>query len=278
LANRRRGFTLIEAVMAIALTGIVITVVAVFIVPATTAYFDSAARTQLGDQADTALRRISRDLALALPNSARVTADGLALELIPVSGAARYAVESGDPLQFGTADASFSIVGPPLTIGHTSQQLAWYNLGAGTPDADAYTLNNVRTSTNAPGTTNLVTMTTGGVGLPNALQAPPYRVYAIESPVTYRCDMSSSPGTLTRHTGYGFVATQPNPPSGGTAAVLARNVASCKFSFDPAAITARYGLVTLQITLLDRKPKDAPDLASAEAVSLYHTVHVDNLP
>ena len=42
-----RGFTLIEAVMVIAITGVVIAMVAIFIVPATTAYFASAARAQL---------------------------------------------------------------------------------------------------------------------------------------------------------------------------------------------------------------------------------------
>ncbi|MEE8613800.1 MAG: type II secretion system protein, partial [Roseateles sp.] len=73
-AGRPRGFTLIEAVMVIAITGVVIGIVALFIAPATTAYFSSSARAQLGDAADTALRRIARDLAQSLPNSARVSA------------------------------------------------------------------------------------------------------------------------------------------------------------------------------------------------------------
>jgi MSHA biogenesis protein MshO len=150
--RRQQGFTLIEAVMTIAITGIVIGVVSVFIVPATTAYFSSAARAQLSDQADTALRRIARDLAQALPNSARVSASGQSLELIPVSGAARYAVNTATALQFGVSPIpDFAIVGPPLKLSHASQQLAWFNLGAGTPDADAYTLANVRTSTTAAG-------------------------------------------------------------------------------------------------------------------------------
>ena len=80
-------------------------------------------------------------------------ASGRSVELIPVSGGARYATESGDPLQFGTtpADTSFSIVGPALRLSRASQQLAWFNLGAGISDADAYTLANVRTATTAAG-------------------------------------------------------------------------------------------------------------------------------
>lgn len=264
-----RGFTLIEAVMVIAITGVVIGVVSLFIVPATTAYFASAQRARLGDQADTALRRITRDLAQALPNSVRVSASGLSLELIPVSGAARYAVDSGDTLLFGTVDTSFAIVGPPLTISHASQQLAWSNLGAGTPDADAYTLANVRTSSNAAGSAAVVGLT--GAALPNALQAPPYRVYAIEPPVSYRCDLATR--TLTRHTGYGFQAIQPDPPAAGSSAVLARNLESCRFGYDAGAVTARYALVTVQLGLQDRGAD-----TQGETVSLYHAVHVDNLP
>lgn len=257
-----QGFTLIEAVMVIAITGVVIAMVAIFIVPATTAYFASAARAQLGDEADTALRRITRDLAGALPNSARIR--GGSLELIPVSSAARYAVESGDRLAFGTPDTSFSIVGPALTLKSGNQKLAWYNLGAGVPDADAYTQANVRTATNGAGNVTSVNIT--GAALPNALQAPPYRVYAIESPVTYRCDLAAQ--TLTRHTGYGFFSTQQDPPGGGNAAVLARHVTACTFSYDQPAITSRYALITLQLQLTSQ----------GETVSLYHTVHVDNLP
>lgn len=263
-AALQRGFTLIESVMVIAIAGIVITIVSVFIVPATTAYFASAARARLGDHADTALRRMARDLTLALPNSVRVSTSGLSVELIPVSGAARYATESGDTLRFGAVDASFAIVGPSLKLSHASQQLAWYNLGAGIPDADAYTLSNVRTTNTAAG--NATSIGISGAPLSNALQAPPYRVYAIEPPVSYRCDLAAK--TLTRYSGYGFNATQPDPPSGGSSAVLARNVESCVFNFNAGAATARYALVTLQLALKDQ----------GETVTLYHGVHADNLP
>lgn len=250
--------------MVITITGVVIGVLSVFILPATTAYLTSSARAQMGDQADLALRRMARDLALALPNSVRVSASGQSVELIPVSGAARYATESGDTLQFGTPDTSFDIVGPALKLSHASQQLAWYNLGASIPDADAYTLSNVRTATSAAGSTTNVGIS--GAALPNPLLAPPFRVYAIEPPVSYRCDTAAK--TLTRHTGYGFNATQPDPPTGGSSAVLARDVAACAFDFNPSAVAARHGLVTLQISLS----------RNGETVSLYHAVHADNLP
>lgn len=254
--------------MVIAISGVVVAMVAIFIVPAVTAYFASATRARLSDEADTALRRIGRDLSAALPNSVRIT--GNSVELIPVSGAARYAVgtEAGDPLLFGTADTSFAIVGPALRLASGNQRLAWYNLGNGVPDADAYTLANVRVSSTAAG--NATSVAIAGAVLPNSLQAPPYRVYAIEQPVSYRCDTTA--GTLTRYTGYGFLSTQPDPPSGGSAAVLAQHVQSCSFSYSTPNITARYALVTLSIQL------GASNYGGAESVTLYHTVHVDNLP
>lgn len=257
--------------MTIVLTGIVITIVSVFIVPATDAYFASAARAQLGDRADNAMRRIARDLTGALPNSVRVT--GNSLELIPVSGAARYATDAAGALQFGVSPIpNFAIVGPALKISHASQQLAWYNLGAGTPDADAYIGANVRASNNAVGNATNVGLT--GAALPSALQAPPFRVYAIEPPVTYRCDLVAR--TLTRYSGYGFSATQPDPPAGGTSALLAHHVSGCNFKFDAAAVGARYALVSLELSLQDRDP--LPTDPPVETVTLYHAVHVDNLP
>ena len=254
--------------MVIAITGVVIAMVAIFIVPSVTAYFSSSTRAQLGDEADTALRRMTRDLAAALPNSVRIANNSV--ELIPVSAAARYAVgsEAGDPLVFGAVDSSFAIVGPALKLSAGNQRLAWYNLGNGVPDADAYTLANVRVASNAAG--NVTNVNISGAALPVPLQAAPYRVYAIEQPVTYRCDTAA--GTLTRYTGYGFQASQPNPPSGGSVAVLARRVQSCSFSYDAPAITARYALVTLSLQL------GATSSGGNEVVTLYHTVHVDNLP
>lgn len=264
--------------MVIAITGVVIAMVAIFIVPSITAYFSSSTRAQLGDEADTALRRMTRDLAAALPNSVRITSgsNNIGVELIPVSAAARYAVgsEAGDPLVFGNVsspDTSFAIVGPALKLSAGNQRLAWYNLGNGVPDADAYTLANVRVASNAAGNvSNVSNVNISGAALPVPLQAAPYRVYAIEQPVTYRCDTAA--GTLTRYTGYGFQTSQPNPPSGGSVAVLARRVQSCSFSYDTPAITARYALVTLSLQL------GATSSGGNEVVTLYHTVHVDNLP
>lgn len=263
--------------MVISIVGVLAAMVARFIVAPVQAYLGTQARAALIDQADLALRRIGRDLRIALPNSARVNAAGTALELIPTRGAARYLVDSGDALQFGVVDTSFDLIGPALNVG-ASQQLAFYNLGSGVVGSDAYAANasatdqatsNRRTSTSAAGTVGTISMSSLA-GLPAAGLAPPYRVFAVDAPVTYRCDLAS--GTLTRFDGYGFVATQPDPPSGGASAVLATGVTACRFSAGASVIAARAGLVHLALTLT------TGGVSAGESVSLHHAVHVDNLP
>jgi len=272
-----RGFTLIESILVIAVVGILFAIVAVFIVPPVRAYFATQARAALVDQADLALRRIARDLRIALPNSTRVSASGRALELIPTAGAARYRTEGADRLEFGALDTTFDLIGTPLALA-ASQQLVFYNLGPGIVGSDAYAANgsaaeqavsNRRTSTTAPGTVNSVTMSSLA-GLPVAGFAAPHRVFAVDSPITYRCDLATR--TLTRHQGYGFLAAQPDPPAGGNSAVLASGVTGCAFKAESWVVAARAGLVSLALTLTTTTP------SGDESVALHHAVHVDNLP
>lgn len=266
-----RGFTLIEAVMVIVLTGIVIAIVARFIVPATTAYFDTTRRAQMVDQIDGALRRIGRDVAIALPNSVRTvsTATASSLELIPTSGAARYQTSGAGAVLFGQPMSSFAIVGPPLALQSAAQRIAFFNLGAGNDDADAYRQTNLATASNGIGNASTITLSSP-VTLSVGLLAAPFRVHAVEQPVTYRCDLVAR--TLTRYQGYGFQSTQPDPPTSGTSAVLARGISACSFGYSAAAVAEYAALLTLTLTLSDFATPNA------ETVSLYHALHVSNLP
>ncbi|HJW54183.1 MAG TPA: prepilin-type N-terminal cleavage/methylation domain-containing protein, partial [Burkholderiaceae bacterium] len=58
---REKGFTLAEAVIVIVITGIIAGTVAVFLRLPVQGYVDTAARAELTDIADTALRRMTRD-------------------------------------------------------------------------------------------------------------------------------------------------------------------------------------------------------------------------
>ena len=68
----QRGFTLVEMIVVIVITGIIAGVVAIFLRAPVQGYVDSARRAEMTDIADTALRRIGRDLRTAVPNSVRV--------------------------------------------------------------------------------------------------------------------------------------------------------------------------------------------------------------
>ena len=80
------GFTLLELVVTIAIMGVIAAVVVVFLQRPVEGYFDTTRRARLVDTADFALRRIARDLATALPNSARSDGSRLFLEMLTSPG------------------------------------------------------------------------------------------------------------------------------------------------------------------------------------------------
>ena len=274
----KRGFTLIESVIVIAITGVLAAIVSMFIVSPVQAYLSTAARATLVDQADLSLRRIGRDLRIALPHSVRVNGTGLTLELVPTTGGARYSTEGAGALDFGVVDTAFTIVGPALTLTSSPQDLVFYNLGPGITGSDAYAANttaleqatsNRRSSSTAAGSASSITINSAA-GLPPVAFNAPYRVLAVETPVTYRCDLAA--GTLTRVQGYGWQAAQPDPPSSGTRAVMATGVTDCRFGADGTLVAARAALVNLRLTLT------ASAGTGTESVTLQHAVYADNLP
>lgn len=268
-----RGFTLVEAVIVITLTGIIASVVAIFIIRPVQGYFDSAQRAELTDTADTALRRIARDLRLALPNSIRPTGVSTAIEFLSTQTGGRYRATTssaglGDPLDFVTgADASFDVFGPPVTFSATTStnqnQIVVSNYGI--TGANAYSGNaastDVRRAYNgAVGAVSNVSITSEN---PLPIDSPSHRFFVVDTPVSYVC----AGGMLTRYWGYPILPAQGIPTIGSSSAVLARNVSACSFSYAPG-ITERNGLVAMQLSLTK----------NGETVTLYHEVHINNAP
>ena len=280
------GFTLIEMIVVIVITGIIAGAVAVFIRLPVQGYVDAARRAEMTDIADAALRRMGRDLRLALPNSIRITdgptTGGLTLELLLTRTGGRYRAANngagaGDFLDFTLSDSSFDQFGPFATgtgqsIVNNSDILVIYNLGI--PQANAYALDNTAT----------ITSTGAGV-LPNEykinfspkqfpFESPGARFQVVEGPVTYACDTTT--GKLMRYWAYPISAIQPTAASlaASTAsrALVASNVSGCAFDYTPG-VTARSGVVALTLKITESAAGE-----SAESAQLYHEAHVTNVP
>ena len=137
LSCRAGGFTLVELIMVIVITGIIAGMIAVYVANPVTAYVDTARRAELTENADSTVRRIARDLRTALPNSVRVSAVGgvTYLEFIPTVGGGRYrqyptAAGAGDSLDFSIADSAFDVLGP-VPVYAVGDSIAIFNLGPG---------------------------------------------------------------------------------------------------------------------------------------------------
>jgi len=278
----RRGFTLIEMVVTIAVGAVVVAFMAMFIVLPMNAYTAQTRRADLVDASDSALRFMARDIRSALPNSVRVASSGTvtALELLATADGARY--QDNGPvsnpalaLDFTTASGAFATTVPftQLTLPFSSNAyfLSIYNVGV--PGANAYQMTNVITpagttitvSAGSSSNQNLVTL---NPPFQFAYGSPEKRVYLVSGPVSYLCDTSA--GTLTRYSGYTISITQPTSAaalSGAASALVAGNVASCSFTYS-AGTAQRNALATLSLQIAK----------SGESVQLLNEVQVVNAP
>ena len=272
------GFTLVEMIVVIVIMGIIGGMVAVFMAKPVTGYVDSVRRAELSDIADTALRRMTRDLRLSLPNSVRVTgtcdiANPAAIcyvEFLLTSGGGRYraAVSSvappGDPLDLANpaGDSSFDVLGPmPAFTG--GESIVIYNLGPGFTGADAYVGGNRA----AYGSNNGTAITLSAPKL-FPLASPANRFQVVQYAVTYKCDAVAQ--ELRRYWNYTIASTQPTPPVGGSTALLASNVKGCSIAYSPNSSQGRNGVVTINLTL--------GTAAGQESITFFQEAHVSNVP
>lgn len=282
----QKGFTLVELVITITLTTIVVSFMSMFISGPVRAYNDQSRRASLVDLAENSLRRITRDVHRALPNSVRLSASGslVALELLNTVDGARYRDRPppGNPakrLRFSAPDDAFNSIGTFRHItkpfSSNTHYVSIYNVGV--PGADAYELANVITP---PGTQiDIAADATPGednIRLSPAFKfayaSPGQRMFLIDSPITYLCDAGA--GTLMRYTGYAIATDQADRNShaeliaaGADSTLVTNRINSCSMTYAPGT-SQRAGLVTIALAVSD----------TGETVSLLQQVHVDNVP
>jgi MSHA biogenesis protein MshO len=297
--SRERGVTLIEMVIVISITAIIAGAVSVFISRPVEGYADAARRAEMSDIADTALRRMTRDVRTALPNSIRTITVGSSyyLEYLETRTGGRYRSEVPAPatatgpntcpdlapldgtadenvLQFGAADTCFTSLGDVLGLGQivpNSDFVVVYNLGPGSLNADAYASGAV-----TGGNKSRITAVTSVAG-ENVFSiesrtftyaSPGKRFHVVSGPVTYECVPSPTGGQLRRYWGYAISAAQVTPPAGGSNALLASNVTACSFTYATSGPAQRTGVVALSLQIQQ----------SGESIQLFQQVHVPNVP
>lgn len=283
--NIQSGFSLIELIMVIVITGVLSGMVSTFIKKPIDQYMDINRRAELTDIADTALRRIGRDLRLAVPNSIRVpvATNASYIEFIPTKTGGRYRGNAiggtglcgadGDALSFSSADSCFEIIGQPITFQNTDYIVIGNTQASGNPAYDTTTTGVLRAYTGAVGAQSMVKMT--ATLLPSFAQLSSQRfavVSGTEQAVTYACNgvalnNGEGQGELRRYWGYGFNLAQAAPAAlGGSNTLLANKLSGC--SIDYTQVNQRNALVAIRLTLT----------RGGESMSLYTEIHIINLP
>ena len=285
--RQQRGFTLIELVMVIVILGIVGSMVAVFMKSPIDAYFASARRAELTDTADTAVRRMSRDIHGALPNSLRPFASSTCIEFIPVKFGGRYRADldstgAGNILDFTTTDGSFDMFGSNSALSgqtiNVGDRVVVYNLGI--TSSNAYNLDNV-SAVIAPG------VVAGSLPNETKINITPFKfplassgnrfqvISATEPAVGFVCTnvgttgAGDGTGTLYRYVrALNPTFSCPTALAGVTGATeLARNISTCSFTYNGSDLQRN---ATVQVNIAITK--------SSETVRMIHQVHVDNTP
>lgn len=306
--HRLTGFTLVELVVVITIIGVIAGAVAVFVLRPVQGFQDQARRADLIDLAESALRRMQRDIRRALPNSVRIVCDGAlppcigtktvwALELIRTKVGARYRQDPGQGpvgggivttdiqclLDFAAADTSFSVVGTLNDTLVANDRLVISNWNNRAVSANAYFGDNIT----PVGTVLALTSpdpTCDGEDRINVVPPflfpfesdPHHRFFVVDSsnPVTFLCDANVGVQNITRYDGYLYQFDQMTVDTDAGLIGFGATPALVVDNLSSCRFTyrpgtpGRGGIISLELTVAK----------NGEQVRLQQQVHVDNAP
>lgn len=288
MKRRLYGFTLLELLVVLMITGILAAVLVVFLRPAIDSYLATQRRANLTDMADTALRRMRQDIRSAVPNSLR-TQGASCFQLVPTKGGGRYRmardITNSLPNSSRWLDPNVPIsVPPPVSIDFDVLNLMRPENRPLTNDW--IVINNQNTDDVYNGVNRASVF---GVQTPAPIPAPgkmvgQHRVFItpqafpsgydggrfVVVPNATQTLIYNCVGNTLYRTAAPFSATLSAAActSAGTD-IVATNVASCTFVYHPnQGATPQSGFMQMQLTLTDRD----------ESITLIHGVHVENVP
>jgi MSHA biogenesis protein MshO len=227
------GFTLVELVIVITVTAIIGGISSTFIRHSVMAYVNSEAYYELADRADISLRRMSRDIRNALPNSVWVSPGGDFVEFIPIKAGGRYYQDD-----FGANSMRVMVENVPVTA---NDQLVIYNLGI--PGSDAYDGDNIRTITTAPNA-NVNQLQFAGAAFP--IPSPASRFYIVNGAVAYVCDLANN--RLLMVSNIAIPSVRPANFNAANARVVVGDVTGCSFTYSQG-VMQHTGVMTVQLEL-----------------------------
>jgi MSHA biogenesis protein MshO len=270
----QRGFTLLEMVVALALSVIVIGFAGMLITAPLKNYALQSERAQLVSSAGDAWPLLREDLRRALPNSARARRNGsvVVLEMLNAVDWVRY-----QSLPAPVFIASGTFRGLTVPYSGTGLYLSVNNMGSGVPGLDAYALSGSMSATGS------VLSIVAGL-LPGEQQvtiipapvftgdSPRHRAYLVSGPVTWLCDESG--GTLRRYAGYAIATNQAARDTaaelnaaGASSRLLATDISACDFLVGPGSASAGQ-LVSAHISAT----------RNGQTVQLARQASIGNLP
>jgi MSHA biogenesis protein MshO len=226
------GFTLIELVVVITVTAILGGISSTFIRNSIMAYLNSEAYYELADRADVPLRRMSRDIRNALPNSVWVSMDGDYVEFVPIKVGGRYQQDD-----FGSN--TLRVLGDAVNV-DANDQLVIYNLGI--EGADAYDGDTIRSISAIGNNLNQLQY----AGTPFKLPSPGSRFYIVNGAVAYVCDLANRRLLMVRN--IAIPSAHPANFNGANANVVVGDVTGCRFTYS-AGVMQHTGVMTAQLEL-----------------------------
>jgi len=245
-----RGFTLIELVITIVVTGIIAGVLFPVIYYGAESYREQALRRELVARARLVLERMAREIRESVPNSIRITTTTTADDTIEFGRAvhfSRFTAVSGGSSPYTLHDnTGMTIPNTPFVVIYNVDPADFYAYPA------------------SPSTFPVTAVTANSVSFTAGAKpsSPSKRYQMCTGPVCYA---RTAGNEIRRYSGYN--PGQNHAVSAASQDLLAQDVATLRFRYTPGTLS-NSALVTILLTLQ----------AGGETMAFHQEVHIRNVP